>query len=151
MGDVTHQLSGRENHVRQGIVLPLGSIQARDHTRVRPVEAGCNCRAEATEGVISLRAAPLREVAVLVEHLCGGNVIHAGVPKDEAWGLRWADILAPAADYDAQLAFERDLAGINAGPAYRLPWADCAGPRLDEEQRMTRSCLAELGAERMKV
>jgi hypothetical protein len=141
----------RKNHVRQWIVLSLDPIELGDDPRTRPIAVRGDDRPEAAERVVTLGAAPLRKVGILVEHIGRGHVVDAGVAENVAAGVAHRDIMAAQANDDTQFALEHDLALISRRPPYRLLRTDDAGARLDEIQRMRGSLLPELGGQSMKV
>src|SRR5262249_53103074 len=79
------------------------------------------------------------------------DVVHAGVAENIARRLLHRYILAPAPDDDAELALEGDFATVCSRPLDALVRAGKRRRRLDQEQRVRRCRLLELGGKRVKV
>ena len=111
MRNEADQFAGRKNDVGQRIVLPLLAVEDGldfQGVGIGDFILGDEGRAERTEGVERLAAAPLAASKILLP-IAGRDVVAAGVAEDVVEGVFLGGVLAGLADDDGELAFVIDL------------------------------------------
>ena len=108
----------------------------------------------ATERPVSVKPLgprPLRKSRVAVENVVRGNVVDAGIAKDEVIGFVRGYPAAGLSDDDAEFALVGGFAVIGGGARnYRAGCRD-AGRGLQQIQRLRRLRLLQLGGERVEI
>jgi len=131
-----------EHHVARVSMLALGAVHAAADLELSEpgrLEAH-DARADRAEGVEPLRAGPLLLAALDVP---GGDVVHAGDPRECGERLGFGRPPDPAADHHADLGLVIDP-GRFGRQHDGVAVADHGGGRLEEDQRLLGNHVSEL-------
>ena len=144
-GDVAEEVGDGEDEVAGGALLLDGAVEAGDDGdggAAGGVDLVGDDGADGAEGVEAFAAGPL---AVGLLDVAGGDVVDADVAANVGADVFvGADLVAAAADDDAELALVVDAVG-EGGHADDAVGGEERGWRLEEEERLFGDFVAELG------
>ncbi len=139
--DVDDQVLDGADHVARTAELALFAVDRRLDREVVGVHVGLHPGAQRAGGVEALGAGPLLLAPL---HVAGGDVVGAGVAKDDVTHALAGHLAAHAADDHGQLGLVVQLFG-EGGVLDRVAGADHRGGGLEEGDRRLGDLVAEFG------